>query len=274
MRWSSVAVRAAFAFAICGPAWSTAQAGHKTIYTATPEKLPRNADVLEAIAFIASRFDNRSSNVGWACDGGGWILPSSANVTGGRLTLVCPNGVQVSFSYNDTTYVGVGREHKNLWVSARRASGAQQLWNVGFADLENEAAIRFADFWQLLAVQRPVLTPATDASFLSHVQSDRAAPDNEEQLRRVQVQAETLLKGGRTLEVARMYRTTLATDAAWAQGHYNLALVYGSLELYPEAITEMRRYLYLDPSAADARAAKDQVYGWEALLPAAKAATQ
>lgn len=274
MRWSLIAGRAAIAVAICGTGWSNAVAGVKTVYTPAAGQQNGGTDLLDAVAYIAARLEARASNVGWACNGAGWITPTSASGSGGGVTIVCPDGEQVTFGASETSYLAVAREHKALWVTIERSTGAKRRLNIGFLDSEQAAAIKFADFWHYLATSRPVLDPVADAPFQTLVQSDRAAPDNDEQLRRVQVQAETLLKGNRTLEVARMYRTTLSTDAAWSQGHYNLALVYGSLELYPEAITEMRRYLYLDPNAADARGAKDQVYGWEALLPPAKAAAQ
>ena len=53
-----------------------------------------------------------------------------------------------------------------------------------------------------------------------------------------------------------------------ADGHYNLALLAADRGFYPEAITEMRRYLYLTPNAPDARAAQDQMYRWEAAMAA------
>lgn len=272
MRWFLIATRAAIALTICAPAWSIAPRpmAVKNVYTPTAGQ-NGGTDPLDAVAFIAGRFDARASNVGLVC-GDGWIAPSSASATGGSIAIVCPNGEQVTFGASETSFIGVLRD-RALWVTIRRTTGAKRVLSVGFDNSEQAAAIKFADFWHYLATSRPVSEPAADAPFQALVQSDRAAPENDEQLRRVQVQAETLLKGNRTLEVARMYRTTLLTDAAWSQGHYNLALVYGSLELYPEAITEMRRYLYLDPEAADARAAKDQIYGWEALLPPAKAAS-
>lgn len=66
----------------------------------------------------------------------------------------------------------------------------------------------------------------------------------------------------------RLYRDALRTSPGWGDGHYNLGLLYGDLELFPEAITEMRRYLYLAPDAQDARAVQDRIYEWEAAMVA------
>jgi tetratricopeptide (TPR) repeat protein len=75
-----------------------------------------------------------------------------------------------------------------------------------------------------------------------------------------------LVRANRNIDAARLYRDALRTAPAWAEGHFNLGLLYGELELYPEAITEMRRYLYLAPNAPDARAVQDRIYEWEAAL--------
>jgi tetratricopeptide (TPR) repeat protein len=111
----------------------------------------------------------------------------------------------------------------------------------------------------------------TDAAFQARVESARISGDRAEVWRRAQVRVETLLAGNRLSEAALLYRDALAVSPDWAQGHYNLALVYGSLQFYPEAITEMRRYLKLEANAPDARAAQDQIYGWEALLSPSQA---
>lgn len=128
--------------------------------------------------------------------------------------------------------------------------------------------LRAVDAIAFLSSRRQPLDPATDAAFASAIQAALASPADTEGLRRVQVQAEAALNGNRTIEAARLFRDALRTQPRWADGHYNLALVYGALELYPEAITELRRYLHLSPNAPDARAVQDQIYQWEALLPA------
>ncbi|MDX2276672.1 MAG: hypothetical protein NW206_14570 [Hyphomonadaceae bacterium] len=82
----------------------------------------------------------------------------------------------------------------------------------------------------------------------------------------MQVQVELAVRASRTIDAARLYRDALRTAPAWAEGRFNLGLLYGELELYPEAITEMRRYLYLAPNAPDARAVQDRIYEWEAAM--------
>ncbi|MDX2276670.1 MAG: hypothetical protein NW206_14560 [Hyphomonadaceae bacterium] len=108
--------------------------------------------------------------------------------------------------------------------------------------------------------------PETDSAFLTTVQEASPIASHAEDLRRVQVQVEAAVRASRTIDAARLYRDALRTAPAWAEGRFNLGLLYGELELYPEAITEMRRYLYLAPNAPDARAVQDRIYEWEAAM--------
>jgi tetratricopeptide (TPR) repeat protein len=124
----------------------------------------------------------------------------------------------------------------------------------------------FANAWLALA-HPPPRDPATDTAFQTALQTAHASGvDRTEENRRVQVQVEALLGANRADEAATRYREALIASPDWADGHYNLALVAGELGEHTEAITAMRRYLYLNPSAADARAAQDQIYRWEALM--------
>jgi hypothetical protein len=75
----------------------------------------------------------------------------------------------------------------------------------------------------------------------------------------------------------------LLANSAWAQRESDaqnprqstleaLAIVSARLDYYGDNITEMRRFLYLEPNghpaATDARSAQDQIYQWEGLLAA------
>lgn len=117
--------------------------------------------------------------------------------------------------------------------------------------------------WSALAQRRNAVDPASDP-----LMQNLTSVADLEQLRRVQVQVEVAMRDNRNVDAARLYRDALRTTPAWADGHYNLGLLYGELELYPEAITEMQRYLYLTPNASDARAVQDKIYEWEAAMAA------
>jgi tetratricopeptide (TPR) repeat protein len=128
----------------------------------------------------------------------------------------------------------------------------------------------FVNAWLALA-NPPPRDPATDTDFQTALQTARAAGvDRAEENRRVQVQVEALIAANQRPQAVAHYREALSASPDWADGHYNLALVAGELGEHAEAITAMRRYLYLNPNAADARAAQDQIYRWEVVLEAAR----
>ena len=51
----------------------------------------------------------------------------------------------------------------------------------------------------------------------------------------------------------------------YPEAWFNKALVLGEEKQYAGAIEHMKTYLKLVPEAADARAAQDKIYEWEAL---------
>ena len=113
----------------------------------------------------------------------------------------------------------------------------------------------------------PPRDPLTDAEFQAALRAvgPPSAVTAEDQ-RRAVLQAEALVGAARVDEAANIYRDALQRMPNWSAGHYNFALVLAELGRHSDAITAMRRYLYLEPSAPDARAAQDQIYRWEILL--------
>lgn len=89
-------------------------------------------------------------------------------------------------------------------------------------------------------------------------------PDLNEDMRRLKVQAEDALREKRFEDVADFYGEAVEIAPWWPAGHYNRALVLSELKEYPDAVVEMKRYLRLVPEADNARAAKDEMYKWEA----------
>jgi tetratricopeptide (TPR) repeat protein len=244
---------------------TSSEAGIKTLYV--PQyAVPADFDALEAVSALNAK--TIYSNVGWVCSQSGLASPTRLEATGAKFTVTCADGTHVAMRYDETYAISVNKEsgYNGIFVVMDRVTKPSHF-SLGFTVEDQPLAQAISDFWLHLGRPRPELDPATDAAFQAALQAERSAPTPEEDLRRTQAQAEALLQAGRTFEAARMYRDRLAKSPLWASGHYNLGLVYGDLELYPEAINEMRRYLYLSPQAADARAAQDQVYKWEALAP-------
>lgn len=94
--------------------------------------------------------------------------------------------------------------------------------------------------------------------------SSEVKPELNADTRRLKAQAEDALHEKRFEDVVDAYGEALVISPWWPAGHYNRALVLSELMEFPEAIVEMKRYLRLAPDAANAGAAQDAIYKWEA----------
>lgn len=207
-------------------------------------------DVLEALAFI-DQFSRDNVFICYRDRQPGAIDSGSFRITGRGLKFRCtmntyegPVDFEIRFADEPAT-------------TFLRGARARIVRN------DPHAVEQFLSAWTLLASARA--TDGADDAFRSAAESTDQALASET-LRRVQVQVEAALRDNHNIDAARLYRDALRNSPSWAEGHFNLGLLYGDLELYPEAITEMRRYLYLTPSAQDARAVQDKIYEWEAAL--------
>ncbi|MDX2276669.1 MAG: hypothetical protein NW206_14555 [Hyphomonadaceae bacterium] len=215
---------------------------------------PAMADRLDAIATIQSVMEaNYSSR---SC---------SVRASGHRLVLEC-SGTSAALArerlYRDYPFVGVANSPPLLNLYAAPNGRPQDQFLILSSPIETRRRLAIA--WIVLA--HNTVPPESEAEFRTTLGSSSSITDRAEDLRRVQVQVEAAIRANRTIDAARLYRDTLRTAPAWAEGHFNLGLLYGELELYPEAITEMRRYLYLAPNAPDVRAVQDRIYEWEAAM--------
>ncbi len=77
------------------------------------------------------------------------------------------------------------------------------------------------------------------------------------------VQAEDATSEKKYDEACELYKQALAIAPWWSQGRYNRAHLLAETHHHTEAITEMERYLQLEPRAKDAAEAQDQIYRWE-----------
>ncbi len=60
------------------------------------------------------------------------------------------------------------------------------------------------------------------------------------------------------------YEKGLAVEPMWAQGHFNVASLFGDyLQNYNKAVSHMRRYLELRPDASNAAAGRQQMAIWQ-----------
>lgn len=121
--------------------------------------------------------------------------------------------------------------------------------------------------WQTmlsLDAAEPVADRTRFESALAAFRSASVGPDIDESVRRHKVLAENAVREKRLWEAADAFEQGLALAPWWPQGNYNMALVFAELRADALAARYMARYLQLVPDAANARAAQDKIYLWQA----------
>lgn len=108
------------------------------------------------------------------------------------------------------------------------------------------------------------------AQVVAQYQRANPKPTLSEEARKLKVQAEFALGKKQYTQAIDRYQEALAMAPWWADGHFNRALLLGESEDYAEAVSEMKKYLALEPNAKDARAAQDKLYQWEGEVKTAK----
>lgn len=99
--------------------------------------------------------------------------------------------------------------------------------------------------------------------FQKAIQAHQIKPELTEDVRKFKIQAEGAVKDKDFVDAAKKYEQALRLAPGWPEGHFNRALVLGETYEFAIAITEMKRYLTLVPTAGNARAAQDKIYEWE-----------
>jgi hypothetical protein len=234
-----------------------------------PEIAPAAMDALAALDGIRANLGFLRCNASQTSAGFGAVdysVPTATVATGAKIGLTCaPSTVLWTVSYRGFPAVSISSDNRQniggLYYVCARQSLTQGCQRYIYVPRDGPGVQAIVNGWAVLGRRVRPLDPADDPAFQQAV---RNVPPDPELLRRAQIHAESALRAQKITEAAGIYRNALSESAQWAAGHFNLALIYGELELYPEAIVEMKRYLYLTPGAADARAATDKVYEWEA----------
>lgn len=122
------------------------------------------------------------------------------------------------------------------------------------SDDPQDYAAALAEFQQKTAAWREL---ATKPAVSEEVYKDRLL-------------AEDALKNRDLRGAAKFYEAGIASEATWAQGWYNAALVYAEMNEYADAADCMKHYVVLMPDAQDVQPAKDNIILWEAKAPHAQ----
>lgn len=242
------------------------------LYVPAVPSASASADPLDAVAAIQGQLRTIICSITRTEGGFGeahYTMPLAVSGSGSRIKMQCAGGTPWTGSYRANPAVSIGSDNYAsvvaLYYICARQSLDQDCARRIYVSAKDEAQ-KIVDGWAVLARPRSPMQPASDPAFQVALQRSTSATPDLEMRRRVQVQVELAMRELRTIDAVRLYRDGLSQAPDWSDGHFNLALLYGELELYPEAITEMRRHLYLTPNAPRQRAAQDKVYEWEASL--------
>jgi len=187
--------------------------------------------------------------------------PPIANETG--VTISLKSGGAHRCLYKDTPNAVVARKplaKPPTAVTLDCQGTSLRIWDTDAANASLVAA------WNTLSGGLPTYGPEKAAAFEAEAGKYRADPAAfvlPEEARAFKVQAETAVREKRLWDAADRFGKGIDISLAWAAGRYNLALVYGELELPRLAIAEMNRYLQLAPDSENARAAQDKIYVWQ-----------
>jgi len=183
------------------------------------------------------------------------IVPSLSNYRGGTFTVSIPlTAPQLDIKiikYDDSTGVIIEAPKVAIWLDT------------------DTTAQRFGDALQALrdyvAKGQFIGQNESDgfAKVVARYQNANPNPALSEEVRKLKVQAEFALEKKRYAQAIDHYEEALNIAPWWADGHFNRALLLGEAENYPDAVSEMKKYLALEPNAKDARAAQDKLYQWE-----------
>lgn len=198
--------------------------------------------------------------------------PSGLHIDAMGLTLVMvrdSGSVDVACRYDTTPdpLLDSSRLWKALMIACRVDNEATTTSFLMAFPTKNATPPEYARAWQVMRALAAPETAGERAAFvatLADFHAGRVGPDVGEAVRPHKVAAELAVKDKRLWDAAGEFAQGLALAPWWPQGNFNLALVYGELRAYPLAARYMQRYLELVPDAANARAAQDKVYEWNA----------
>lgn len=141
----------------------------------------------------------------------------------------------------------------------------------GVAEREGNVLVAFRHYQKAFALTLPAFANEPDqrqeltAALVRTWRASQPKPELPEEARRYAVQGLAFAEAKR-YEGADAALSKVGEIAPWyPQAFFNRAAVLAAMERYGDAISAMNRYLEIVPDAPDARAARDQIYKWEAM---------
>jgi tetratricopeptide (TPR) repeat protein len=165
-------------------------------------------------------------------------------------------------------------EEKTALRENARAALLETLKGYAKTNLEKaraaESAGRITESLESYALAINISDEATAGLIRQRVaillKSNPAAAELPEESRKFALRGDVLIKEGSFSQALVEYRSALKFAPLNPQLHYNKALIHGQLKDYRAAIRSMNVYLQLALDAANARAAKDEIYKWEFVI--------
>ncbi len=154
--------------------------------------------------------------------------------------------VKINYDY----YTAVGRESARVFALTlnKLATDAKAGKSFLCTDDPAERTASLEEFTQKTAAWR-AMTPK---------------PADSDAVYKFRLLAEDAVKQEDLAGAARYYQEGVDAEPTWAQGWFNVALVYAQMKRYNEAAFSMKHYVVLLPGADDVRGAKDNIILWEA----------
>lgn len=139
------------------------------------------------------------------------------------------------------------------------------------AERSGNALVAFRHYQKAFALTLPTFANESDqaeelkTALVRTWRASQPNPDLPEEARRYAVQGLAFAEAKRYEEANQAFRTVNEICPWYPQAFFNRATVLAAMERYADAIASMNLYLAVVPDASDARAARDQIYKWEAL---------
>jgi tetratricopeptide (TPR) repeat protein len=153
--------------------------------------------------------------------------------------------------------------------------------NRSIIDLPNSTNLAFANEFKadvrkiadnLFFIQQNISTYTKEKEAIfqqkaAQYRSLKIKPPVSEEQRKFIVQANALNKQRDYNGAIDLYKKAISADpVSYPGAYFNMALLYAQMKQFNTAISNMRKYLVLEPQAKDARSAQDKIYEWEVMI--------
>jgi tetratricopeptide (TPR) repeat protein len=181
--------------------------------------------------------------------------------------LVLDDRIELIFKKNTRTI------YYTDYFNHAQGSNCVDLGNIEFISIKDnyENAVKLAE--NLLFIQHKIFETQYNSQLLLfepvavNYRNLKVKPSLTEEQRKYIVQANSFSEQKMYDKAIGLYNKAVEIDpTAYPAAYSNLALLSAQTNRFNEAIFYMKKYLMLEPKAADARGAQDKIYLWEAQI--------